>query len=136
MKALAFLLAAAAAALVLAATPMAAGRVPAIKYEDDKFGAILATPKKQALYFWTVEKRAGGKIRCTGSCARLWPPLYATGTVPKHVARIRGTFGSVRRPGGRRQVTFNGLAVYSYVHEGPEQVLCDNVNGWFVVRLR
>ena len=109
---------------------------PAIKYHDAHFGSVLATPKKQALYYWKVEKRAGGKIRCTGSCARLWPPLYAKGAVPRHVAGIKGTFGAIRRPDGRRQVTFDGLAVYTYVHEGPRQVLCNNVNGWFVVRLR
>ena len=109
---------------------------PAVKYQDPHFGPILTTPKKQALYYWRVEKRAAGKIRCTGSCARLWPPLYAKGTVAKRVPGIRGTFGTIRRPDGRRQVTFDGLAVYTYVHEGPRQVLCDNVNGWFVVRLR
>ena len=37
---------------------------------------------------------------------------------------------------GRYQVTFRGLPVYSYAHEAPEQVLCNNVDGWFVVRLR
>jgi predicted lipoprotein with Yx(FWY)xxD motif len=123
-------LTAALASLAFAASP------PAIKYHDARFGSILTTPKKQALYYWNVEKRAGGKIRCTGSCARLWPPLYAKGTVPKHLSGIRGTFGTIRRPEGRRQVTFNGLAVYTYVHEGPRQVLCNNVNGWFVVRLK
>jgi predicted lipoprotein with Yx(FWY)xxD motif len=136
MRILAFLIAAA-AALVVASTPMAAGRAPVIRYKDDRFGAILATPKKQALYYWTVEKRAGGKIRCTGACARLWPPLIVKSrtAVPKRIAGIKGTFGVIRRPSGRLQVTHNGLAVYAYVHEGPEQVLCNNVDGWFVVRL-
>jgi predicted lipoprotein with Yx(FWY)xxD motif len=123
-------------AVVVTGTAAAAGRGPAIRYVDDRFGAILATPKKQALYYWQVEKRAGGKIRCTGVCAKLWPPLYAKSTVPKHVAGVKGTFGTIKRPDGRKQVTYNGLAVYTYAHEGPEQVLCDNVNGWFVVRLR
>ena len=52
------------------------------------------------------------------------------------VAPVRANgFGVVRRPDGRLQVTYNGLAVYTYVHEGPNQVLCNNVDGWFVVRL-
>lgn len=118
------------ASLVATASP------PAIKYQDPHYGPVLTTPKKQALYYWNVEKRAGGKIRCTGSCAKLWPPLYAKGAVAKHVPGIKGTFGTIRRPDGRRQVTFNRLAVYTYVHEGPRQILCDNVNGWFVVRLK
>jgi hypothetical protein len=56
--------------------------------------------------------------------------------VPKRVAGIKGTFGTIRRPDGKRQVTFNRLPVYTYAHEGPTQVLCNNVDGWFVVRLR
>ena len=121
-----------------AAAASHAGRALAIKYRDDVFGPILATPKKQALYYWNVEKRAGGKVRCTGACAKAWPPLVvrSRAAVPKRVAGIRGTFGVVRRPDGRLQVTFRGLPVYTYAHEGPTQVLCDDVNGWFVVRLR
>jgi predicted lipoprotein with Yx(FWY)xxD motif len=130
------LLAVAAALLVLVGTPAAARPAPAVRYVDDQFGAILATPTKQALYYWQVEKRAGGKIRCAGACAKLWPPLYAKFSFPAHVKGIKGTFGTVKRPDGRKQVTYNGLAVYTYAHEGPTQVLCDNVNGWFVVRLR
>ena len=125
-----------ATALIVASTTTAAAGVPVINYRDDQFGPILATPKKQALYYWKVEQRAGGKIRCTGSCARAWPPLYAKGAVPKRIRGISGTFGTVRRPDGRRQVTFNGRAIYTYAHEGPGQVLCNNVNGWFVVRVR
>jgi predicted lipoprotein with Yx(FWY)xxD motif len=137
MRIIAFLVAAA-AALVVASAPMAAGGAPVIRYKDDQFGAILATPKKQALYYWKVEKRAGGKIRCTGSCARLWPPLIvkSRSAVPKRIAGIKGTFGVIKRPSGKLQVTHNGLPVYTYIHEGPTQVLCDNVDGWFVVRLR
>ena len=111
---------------------------PAIKYRDDVFGPILATSAKKALYYWRVEKRAGGKVRCTGSCARAWPPLVvrSRAQVPARVAGIPGRFGVIRRPDGRLQVTHRGLPVYTYAHEKPEQVLCDNVDGWFVVRLR
>jgi predicted lipoprotein with Yx(FWY)xxD motif len=125
-------------AFVPAAMTMAAGRAPVIRYKDDRFGAVLATPKKQALYYWSVEKRAGGKVRCTGSCAKAWPPLIVSSraVVPRRIPGISGTFGVVRRPGGRLQVTRNRLPVYTYAHERPEQVLCDNVDGWFVVRLR
>jgi predicted lipoprotein with Yx(FWY)xxD motif len=140
VKPIVALAAVALAALLVAPAAMteAAGRAPVIKYRDDQFGNILATRAKKALYYWNVEKRAGGKIRCTGPCARAWPPLIvrSRASVPRRIAGIRGTFGTIRRPGGRLQVTHNGLAVYTYAHERAEQVLCDNVNGWFVVRLR
>jgi predicted lipoprotein with Yx(FWY)xxD motif len=135
MRLVAFLIAAA-AALVVASAPMAASRAPVIRYKDDRFGAILATPKKQALYYWTAENDF--RIHCKGSCAKLWPPLVvrSRAAVPVRVAGIKGTFGTIKRPDGRLQVTFNRRPVYTYVHEGPTQVLCDNVGGWFVVKLR
>jgi predicted lipoprotein with Yx(FWY)xxD motif len=132
-----FALLAAPAAMSAQAGAVQAGAAPAIVLKDRAFGRILARRDHRALYFWTVEKRAGGKIRCTGSCARLWPPLVVRSAkdVPRRIPGSKGTFGVVRRPDGRLQVTYNGLAVYTYVHEGPNQVLCNNVDGWFVVRL-
>ena len=128
-------LALAAAFLVPAAA--AAPAVPVTKIRAAGFGTVLARSDRQALYYWQVEKRAGGKIRCVGTCAALWPPLLvrSAAAVPKRVAGIRGTFGVIRRPNGRLQVTHNGLPVYTYVHEGPGEVRCDNVGGWFVIRL-
>jgi predicted lipoprotein with Yx(FWY)xxD motif len=116
---------------------VAAPAAPVTKLRASGFGYVLARRDRQALYYWQVEKRAGGKIRCVGACAKAWPPLLvrSAAAVPKRVAGIRGTFGVIRRPSGRLQVTHNGLPVYTYAHEGPGQVLCDNVDGWFVVRL-
>jgi predicted lipoprotein with Yx(FWY)xxD motif len=134
MKTLVVIVAAVAALSIGSAS--AATRSPAVRYVDDRFGPILATPKKQALYYWTQENDF--RIHCTGSCARLWPPLVVRNraAVTRHLAGIKGTFGTIRRPDGRLQVTFNRRPLYTYVHEGPTQVLCNDVNGWFVVRLR
>ena len=124
------------AALLPAAVSAMAPHAPVAKLRTAQFGPVLVTSKKQALYFWTREKRAGGKIRCIGACAKLWPPLIVKSRrIDPRVAGIGGRFATVRRPDGRFQVTYNGLGVYTYVHEGPRQVKCNNVNGWFVVRL-
>jgi predicted lipoprotein with Yx(FWY)xxD motif len=128
------------AAVVVAATagtPSAAlARGPAIALKDEQFGRILATPGHKALYYWSREKK-DFRVRCTGACAKAWPPLVVRSAkaVPRHLDGIMGTFGTVTRPDGRIQVTFNRLPVYTYAHEGPDQVLCDDVDGWFVVRL-
>jgi predicted lipoprotein with Yx(FWY)xxD motif len=131
---------AALAALLVAPAAMteSAARAPVIKYQDDQFGAILATQGKKALYYWKVEKRAGGKVRCVRSCAKAWPPLIvrSRSAVPRTIRGIPGRFGVVRRPDGRLQVTHRGLPIYTYAHEKAEQVLCNNVDGWFVVRAR
>ena len=130
-------------ALVLAAAALAApaagamSAAPVIKQKDKVFGTILATRGHKALYYWTIEKNARGKVRCTGACAKAWPPLVvgSKAAVPHRLAGVKGTFGTVRRPDGRLQVTYNGLAVYTYGDEGPNQVLCNNVDGWFVLRV-
>ena len=134
MRKTALLLAALATLAVSSAT--AATRSPAIRYVDDQFGPVLATPKQQALYYWTAENDF--KIHCKFACAKLWPPLVvrSRAAVPAHVSGIKGTFGTIRRAAGRFQVTFNRRPVYTYAHEGPTEVRCDNVGGWFVVRLR
>jgi predicted lipoprotein with Yx(FWY)xxD motif len=102
------------------------------------FGSVLATLRGQALYYWTPEKRAPRKIFCTGSCAQAWPVLHVPKglTVRRTYAGFKGTFGTIRRPNGRLQLTYNRLPLYTYAHEGPNVVHCDNVDGWFVIRLR
>jgi predicted lipoprotein with Yx(FWY)xxD motif len=113
----------------------AAAPSPVQEIKVTSFGNVLATRARQALYYWNVEKR-DFKVHCTGGCASAWPPLIvrSAASVPKRVTGIKGTFGTIRRPDGKLQVTWNRLPIYTYAHEEPGQVLCDNVNGWFVVR--
>jgi predicted lipoprotein with Yx(FWY)xxD motif len=121
----------------LAASSAGAGAAaPVTKVRVSPFGNVLATPKRQALYYWNVEKR-DFKVHCTGACAQAWPPLIvrSASAVRRVVAGITGTFGTIRRPDGKLQVTRNKLPLYTYAHEGPGVVRCDNVNGWFVVRV-
>ena len=132
---------ASAAALVIPAATMAepvtpAAKAPVIKLKTARFGSILATRGQKALYFWNVEKK-DFKVHCTGACAKAWPPLLvkSRSVVPARIAGISGRFGVIKRPDGNLQVTRNRLPVYTYAHEGPNQVLCDNVDGWFVVRV-
>ncbi len=137
----AVLVAAGAALMAVGASALANGgeqatRAPVIKQRDARFGPILVTRGHKALYYWNVEKR-DFRVHCTGACARAWPPLVvrSRGAVPRRIAGIKGVFGVIRRPDGRLQVTHNRLPLYSYAHERPNQVLCNNVDGWFVVRV-
>jgi predicted lipoprotein with Yx(FWY)xxD motif len=129
-----------ASAVAAAAAPTAmagerSSRVPVVVQKDKTFGRVLFTRGHKALYYWDVEKRAR-RIVCTGTCLKQWPPLIiaSRSAVPRTIAGVRGRFGVVKRPDGRLQVTRNGLALYTYVGDGPNQVLCNNFNRWFVVR--
>ena len=102
---------------------------------DEKLGRVLTTAAKQAIYVWYKEPK--GSVRCTGACAEAWPPVIVKAgvVVPMHVKGIMGEFGTVRRAGGARQLTLNRRALYTYAHEKAGQVLCNNVDSWFAVKV-
>jgi predicted lipoprotein with Yx(FWY)xxD motif len=110
-----------------------AGTKPAIVIKTGNLGKVLATPARFGIYYWSVEKKAGGRIRCTRQCAVAWPPVYVKGTVQKRITGVAATFGTIKR-GTKRQLTINGLPAYTYHHDPAGVVLCDNVDGWFAVR--
>ncbi len=129
-----FLLAlAATAVLVPAALAVSNDASPVVKWNAPKFGAIIATKGHLALYTW--KKESDKKVHCTGACAKTWPPLtVAHGTmVAKHVAGVMGTFGEIMRTDGRTQVTLNGRPLYTFHGDSPTRILCNGVDGWFVV---
>ena len=76
--------------------------------EQAKPGKVVVTSTRHALYLFTGHS-------CSGSCARAWPPLIATGTLT--VAKGSGLnaklVGKVRRSDGKVQVTYNGHALYT-----------------------
>ena len=122
-----------AVALSLTGPQTVAGTKPAIVIKTGNLGKVLATPSRFGIYYWSVEKKAGGKIRCTGACAVAWPPVYVKGTLQKHIRGVSATFGTITR-GTKRQLTINGLPAYTYHHDPAGVVLCDDVDGWFAVR--
>ncbi len=136
MKHLSLLLVAFAATATLASAALAATRdsTPVVKWNTAKFGAIIATKGHLALYTW--KKEADKKVHCVGACANTWPPLtVAHGTmVAKHVKGVMGTFGEIMRADGRTQVTLDGKPLYTFNGDSPTKILCNGVDGWFVVK--
>ncbi len=66
------------------------------------------------LYHMTSEKK--GAIGCTGGCRKAWPPLLVSGA-KKPVAGLGVTaskLGTIKRPDGGVQVTYNGYALYLF----------------------
>lgn len=121
------------ALLALSPPAMAAGTT--ITARDSQFGRMLFGPNRQAIYIFQRDRR--NVSRCSGDCARLWPPVYTRGK-PRGIRGVKASLlGTTRRRGGRLQVTYAGKPLYYYAHEGPGQVRCHNVflNGglWWVV---
>jgi predicted lipoprotein with Yx(FWY)xxD motif len=124
------------AAGVAVASSLGATKRPTVKAVGTPgFGKVLVTSSGRTLYHYTDEKRR--TIECTGACARFWPPLLVKRT-QKLVAGpgIKASkLGTIKRPGGARQVTYNGFALYRYA---PDRKAGD-VNGqgvdgeWYVI---
>jgi len=109
------LLAVVAAVGVAAASAMAASSHPTVKVmKTASLGKLLATSTGLTLYHYTDEK--GGKIDCKGACAKLWPPLLVkAGAKPTLGPGLSAAkVGTVKRPEGGTQVTYNGYALYRY----------------------
>ncbi len=70
---------------------------------------VLTNNAGLTLYSLSVEKH--GRFICTGSCLSTWFPLVvARGVKPTGPV----TLGTVKRPDGRRQVTFKGKPLYTF----------------------
>lgn len=70
---------------------------------------ILVTSSGRTLYSLSAETR--GRFICTGTCTADWPPLtLGRGVQP---TGVRG-LGTIRRPDGRRQVTYKGKPLYRF----------------------
>jgi predicted lipoprotein with Yx(FWY)xxD motif len=106
-----------------------------ITVRGSQFGPMLWGTKRQAVYVFQRDRR--NVSRCYGKCAEAWPPVFTKGK-PVAGRGVRAKLlGTARRRSGRRQVTYAGRPLYYYAHEGPDQVLCHNVNlnggFWWVV---
>lgn len=96
-------------------------------------GAVLQAPSGLTLYHLPSE--TNGTITCTGSCASAWPPLLApSGKLPPASPDVSGHLGTVQRPDGGMQVTFDGMPLYTYAGDtGPGQAKGQGIEGFVAV---
>jgi predicted lipoprotein with Yx(FWY)xxD motif len=97
--------------------------------------AVLTNAKGLTLYWFAPDTPTMSK--CTGDCAAYWPPV--TGT-PKAGPGVTGRLGTIKRPDGSVQATYDGHPLYTYVGDsGPGQANGNNLNLngglWYEVRV-
>jgi predicted lipoprotein with Yx(FWY)xxD motif len=96
---------------------------------------VLVTATGLTLYHLTGE--SGGRITCRGSCTAAWPPLLvAKGAKARAGSGVSASsLGVVRRPDGKRQVTYAGQPLYRYAGDAKAgDAKGDGVGGaWFAV---
>jgi predicted lipoprotein with Yx(FWY)xxD motif len=71
---------------------------------------VLTNAEGRTLYWFAPDTPAASA--CTGGCAAYWPPV--TGD-PMAGPGVTGRLGTIKRPGGATQATYDGHPLYTYI---------------------
>ena len=96
-------------------------------------GSVLVSPSGRTVYYLSTETAT--TISCTGVCVSTWPPvLVGKGAA---LSGVPGLIGTVTRPDGTTQETYQGHPVYTYQGDSaPGQDNGQGVGGtWFVLKV-
>jgi predicted lipoprotein with Yx(FWY)xxD motif len=79
-------------------------------------GNVLVDSKGMALY--SPQQEADGMIMCTGSCTSIWVPLTLSASAkPTGSSDVMSKLGTIDRPNGAAQVTFEGKPLYTFAED-------------------
>jgi predicted lipoprotein with Yx(FWY)xxD motif len=94
-------------------------------------GTVLVDGKRLTLYYLKTE--SNDQIKCTGSCATAWPPLLLPAGTTSATAGtgVTGKLGTIQRPDGGTQVTYNGMPLLTFASDQPGQATAQGVSSFF-----
>jgi predicted lipoprotein with Yx(FWY)xxD motif len=96
------------------AVPVTGGETVQIA-DNAEFGQILVTADGKTLYTNTVD--TPGDLKCTNvACTAFWPPFTVDGQPPSGEG-LPGLLGTITRPDGSMQVTYNDLPLYTFYQD-------------------
>jgi predicted lipoprotein with Yx(FWY)xxD motif len=97
-----------------------------VALKTGKVGAVTVLTNAKGFTVYTFAADRPGKSNCYSSCAAYWPPVTGSSSA---AAGITGTFGTITRTDGTKQITWNGHPLYTYVGDGgPGQANGNNLN--------
>ncbi|MBP2414669.1 putative lipoprotein with Yx(FWY)xxD motif [Arthrobacter stackebrandtii] len=76
-------------------------------------GTILVNGAGMTLYYYDHDTKGESASACTGPCISLWPAVTTTAATPT-IEGVTGTVGTITGTGGAKQVTLNGLPLYTF----------------------
>jgi predicted lipoprotein with Yx(FWY)xxD motif len=109
----------------------------AVTLKTATIGGVTVLTNAQGLTLYLFAPDTPASSKCTGSCAVYWPPV--TGD-PRAGPGVTGKLGTISRPGGGRQATYDGHPLYTYIGDGRRGEANGNdldLNGglWYEVRV-
>lgn len=122
-----------AAAAPTATTPAAPSKT-LLYVRKTSVGYVLATSTGQTVYWYASDIKGSGKSTCLGSCLTAWPAVTGAPVAAPGV-QLAGKLGTITRPGGVVQATYNGYPLYTYAQDmTPGQALGNGSGGvWHVI---
>jgi predicted lipoprotein with Yx(FWY)xxD motif len=92
--------------------PMTSARAT-LTVRETKIGYVLATSTGMTIYWYSDDVRNSGHSSCTAGCLTAWPAVTGTPVAAPGVT-LSDKLGSITRPGGVVQATYNGYPLYTY----------------------
>jgi predicted lipoprotein with Yx(FWY)xxD motif len=97
--------------------PPGPAAVAVLKTTTINGATVLTNGKGLTLYWFAPDTPA--RSACTGACAQYWPPVTGPATAG---AGVTGRLGTITRPDGSKQATYDGHPLYTYIADtGPGQ---------------
>jgi len=95
------------------ASPAAGATVTAAT--NPTLGKILVNGQGMTLYVFGAD--TPGTSNCSSACLQNWPALTVASGNPTAGSGVSGTLGTITRSDGTKQVTFNGMPLYTFVRD-------------------
>jgi len=97
-------------------------------------GEIVVDAEGRTVYVFDRYTAGSGSSACEGTCLDNWPAVTADDGSPD-VSGVSGEVGTIERDDGTRQVTLDGMPLYTYAGDAdPGDVTGQGVQGvWWVV---
>jgi predicted lipoprotein with Yx(FWY)xxD motif len=94
-------------------------------------GKVLVNGSGRTIYSVRTPSEKNGHIKCTGACTSFWFPVPAS-SASRTGSGLPGKVGTVHRPGGSTQLTYDGAPLYTFrLDTGPGQAHGNNYTDHF-----
>jgi predicted lipoprotein with Yx(FWY)xxD motif len=118
-----------------ATSPMASQpKTTVLTIKKTKLGYVLANDQGYTLYWYSRDAKGSGSSACTAQCLSTWPAVTGKPAVVSGI-KLNGILGTITRPGGIVQATYNGYPLYTFTADSePGETAGDGVGGvWHVI---
>jgi predicted lipoprotein with Yx(FWY)xxD motif len=124
----------AAAPTTMTPAPRAAPARALLTVRKTGAGYVLATSTGRTIYWFSGDMKGSGKSTCAGTCLAAWPAVAGAPMAAPGV-QLAGELGTITRPGGVVQATYNGYPLYTYAQDmAPGETTGNGVTGaWHVI---